>query len=180
MLITIIIYTYIWWYLRRVRRTLSDDSIDEGSTKRRWYQLKDTKYSQHDNFQESRAVPMYPSDTFPTKDNEAKVTIALHIEHRPSQVSLESNSIYQHINSGKQDVKFSGSTPITRDMGNFDHSQTTTQFHGQGTECIVVSDHMEQQTKKFEREIRHMVGILHVLLATTLQLQYTYTIHSFY
>jgi hypothetical protein len=179
MLITIIIYTYIWRYLSRGRRTLNDDSIDGGNTKRRWYQLKDTKYSPHDNFQESPAVPMYPSDTFLTKDNEAEVAIALNIEHRPSQLSLESNSIYQHINSGKQDMKFSGSTHTTGYIGESNHPQTINQFHSHGTEPLVVSDRREQQTKRFEREVRHMVGILHVLLATPfhsfLQLELTNT-----
>jgi cytochrome c-type biogenesis protein CcmH/NrfF len=191
MLITIVIYSYIWWRLSHDRRMLSGDSIGQRNTRKKWYQRKEAGYQQHENLEDNLAVPLCSSNTFRSDNNMAKMTTNVHNEHRQSHLSLGSIASSQHItgNLDRQEMNSAGSTYSKTSMGKSDHPQTINQLHGQGSrvaERTVASGSTEQRAKKFERELRHMVcihqDILHVLFTIPFnyfrQLDLTYTTHS--
>ncbi|PQE32822.1 glucose receptor git3 protein [Rutstroemia sp. NJR-2017a WRK4] len=176
MLITIVIYSYIWWRLSHDRRMLSSDSISRKNTRKKWYQRKEAGYQQHENLEDNLAVPLCSSNTFRSDNNMAKLNPNVHNEHRQSHLSLGSNASSQHItgNLDRQEMNSAGSTYSKTSMGKSDHPQTINQIHGQGsrvTERIVASGSQatEQRAKKFERDLRHMLllngyPIMYILL----------------
>ncbi|KAI9650421.1 hypothetical protein NHQ30_000435 [Ciborinia camelliae] len=103
MLTTIIIYTYIWWYLSNFSRMLKNESFNVNNTRRRWYQRKNTRYLPSEELQENHGTSLSSSSTLPDKDCQAKCPIVIQVD-----------------------------TTIT-------------------------SHYMQQQTKKSEREIKHML-----------------------